>query len=299
MKRLLILMMTALVTCVHADGTSRLTLTNAEMQKLKKYFPDEENDHVTWKGEPIAIQLPVGKEKRLIFSSHVSVDVKGSLTTGQLRLLNNDKSIYLTALTAFPTTRIYVTVEETRKVILIDLSPSENADTRVHYIDIKEKNVVANPIVKASQRTDSSVSDTPEELAQSADVSYAELIRFAWQEVYAPARLLKHTAHYARAAMHTERFVNDLVYGDKVIAHPEASWMAGNRYVTVVSLQNKYPHTTHIDVRKDICGDWLAATLYPRSTLKPHGIKTGDSATLILVSQHSFGETVGVCHGDA
>lgn len=182
---------------------------------------------------------------------------------------------------------------------MIDLSPSENADTRVHYIDIKEKNAVAGPIVKASTRREPSVSDAPEELAGPVDASYAGLIRFAWQEVYAPARLLKNKPHYARAAMHAERFVSDLVYGDKVIAHPEASWMAGNRYVTVISLQNKYPHTTYIDVRKDICGDWLAATLYPRSTLKPHGIKTGDSTTLILVSQQSFGETIGVCHGDA
>ena len=50
--------------------------------------------------------------------------------------------------------------------------------------------------------------------------------------------------------MHTEKFVSDLVYGDKVIAYPESSWISDNHYVTAVQLRNKYPHSAHIDIRK-------------------------------------------------
>ena len=81
------------VSLSYASGADRLMLTEAEMQKLKKYFPADDMAHMTWKGDPITIFLPLAKEKRIIFSSHVTVDVRGALTTDQLRLLNNDKSI--------------------------------------------------------------------------------------------------------------------------------------------------------------------------------------------------------------
>jgi hypothetical protein len=74
--------------------------------------------------------------------------------------------------------------------------------------------------------------------------------------------------------------------------------MSGKYYITAVLLRNKYQHSTHIDIHKDLCGDWQASAIYPTTYLKPYGNKQGDSAMLFLVSSKPFGETMGVCHGD-
>lgn len=307
MKRLLTFSMILLMSAsLYAEGLSSLTLTDAEIQKLKKYFPTDELTHVVWKGEPISIQLPIGKEKRIIFSDHVTVDVKGALDGEQLRLLNNDKSLYLTALKSFEPTRIYITFEASGKVLLMDIAASDSASNTTQYIDLpKEKNksestplVATATMVNGSKQDDADAVDTMTE-SENDNVTYVDLIRYAWTEVYAKDRLIKGMPHYPRVPLKTTPFVSDLIYGDKVIAHPEASWSIGNHVVTVVSLQNKYPHDTSIHLHRDLCGDWDAATLYPRANLLPQGNKNGDMTTLILVSRLSFGETIGVCHGNA
>lgn len=286
------------ISLAHADGLSSLTLTDAEMQKLKKYFPVDEDKNLVWKGDPLIVSLAKNKEKRLVFPSRVLVDVKGNLATSQLRIVNNDKSIYLTALSSFLKERIYVTLEESGEVILLDLVSDEHASNATQTINVLKNNRHSKNSVPL-ENTQTDRIETPLSSNNEEDVSTVDLMRFAYQQLYAPLRLLQDAPFYTRAAMHTEQFVSNLVYGDKVIAHPIASWMAGNHYVTAIALQNKYPHRTHIDIRKDICGDWQAATLYPRATLLFHGEHFHDSTMLFLVSQKSFGETIGVCHGNA
>lgn len=290
MKKLLTILSMVLVcyaSSSNANSEDNLRLTDAEMQHLKKYFPAEEDLHLIWRGDPLKVQLPLGKEKRLVFPEHVTTNVKESLIkTAQLQLQNNDKSIYLTALTAFSDTRIYVTLQESGEVIFVDLSVSDEAGNETQYIDIKQNNKMSS-IAEA-------VASSSEQPLELNDVSTVDLIRFAWQEIYSPEQLRK---QYVRAPMRTQRFVSDLVYGDKVIAHPISSWMAGIYHVTAIALQNKYPISTKIDLKKDICGDWQAATIYPRSVLKTD--RANDSATLFLVSQKPFGEALGVCHGNA
>jgi integrating conjugative element protein (TIGR03749 family) len=284
------------VSSALANGFESLSLTDSEIQKLKKYFPNEDNNRLVWNGEPIQILLPMGKEKRLVFPTHVTTSVKETLIKlGNLRVLDNDKSIYLTALKAFPKTRIYATMQDSGQVIFIDLATSENADSATQYIEIKQK-----PRIKEEAITTKEViGTTTEPFERPIDVTYVDLIRYAWKEVYAPLRLLSHASYFARAPMGTSRFVFDLIYGDKVIAHPSASWRAGDSYVTSVSLINKYQHPIKIDIKQDLCGDWEAATLYPRSILSAQGVRLKDHTTLFLVSKKPFGKALGTCHDDA
>jgi hypothetical protein len=134
---------------------------------------------------------------------------------------------------------------------------------------------------------------------RTEDISTVDLMRFAFQSLYAPLRLVPTDSPYIKSPIHTELFVSNLIAGDKVVAHPVESWMAGGRYVTAVALQNKQPYSIFIDIKKEICGDWQAAILYPRSTLMFHGEPIKDSTLLFLVSQKSFSETIGMCHGHA
>jgi integrating conjugative element protein (TIGR03749 family) len=304
MRYVLTLMLFALINgSVLADSLSSLTLTDAEMQKLKKYFPTDDSSHLVWKGDPIEITLPVNKEKRIIFPAQVNVDVKSSLSADQLRILNNDKSLYLTAFKPFQKARIYVTLKESGEVVLIDLLTDDSASNTTQQIDIKQNNNTHANVEKnvsvSAENSSKVVEDSVVDTKVNDEVSFSDLIRFSWQQVYAPERLIQNSLSYTRAPMHTEKFISDLVYGDKVISHPEGSWIAGNHYVTAILLRNKYQHKTHINIHSDICGDWQAATIYPSTILKAYGDKTGDSAVLFLVSSRPFGEVIGVCHGNA
>src|SRR5690606_27501331 len=144
------------------------------------------------------------------FNEKVSVDLKGVLNTDQLRILNNDKSLYLTAFQTFKTTRVFVTLKESGEVLLIDLKTDDQASDKTQYIESK--------------------SITAKGYKAINDISYFDLIRFAWQQSYAPEKLINNNPEFSRVPMRTNKFISGLVYGDKVIAFPQASWMAGNHY---------------------------------------------------------------------
>lgn len=274
-----------------------LPLSNHEIQKLKHYFPSQDDStHHTWKGDPISILLPVKVEKRIVFPVHVVVDAKGSLTADQLRIINNNMSVYLTALKPFSKTRLYVTLQDTNEVVLLDLATSDNASKDTAYIDVQKSN--DQPVVE-SIASAASTYDQADSNIKPVGNHYVMLIRFAWQQLFAPERLVDNPLGISRTAMHTQSFLTNLVYGDKVYAHPEISWVYNGTYVTAVELRNKYSHATTINLKNDLCGDWQAASIYPRNHLKPASDKRGDTATLIIVSNKPFGESMEVCNGHA
>lgn len=281
-----LIMLSFFSTVSSADELNHLTLSESEMQKLKQFFPDEESANLLWQGDPLSLSLPINKEKRIVFSETVSIDLKGALNTDQLRVINNDKSVYLTALKTFQKTRLFVTLQESGTVIMLDIFTKDNAIATTQYVEVKK---------------DTSVSAENKEpiLKNTNPITYVDLIRFSYQQLYAPERLLKNMSLYSRVPMHTRFFTSNLVYGDKVTAHPVASWSAGGYYVTAVALQNKYAHLAYINTHHDLCGDWQAATIYPRSILQSYGDKEHDSAILFLVSRKTFSEAIGVCYGDA
>jgi len=281
-----------------------LLLSNAEMQKLQQYFPAQQDSgtQVVWKGDPITLDLPIGKEKRLLFPTHVTFDAKGALTTDEVRIINNDKSLYLTALKPIPITRIYVTLQDTNEVVLLDIATSEKADNTNTIVSIQQNNTNQSAVkatVNNNQTTSDEVAEDPKAIAVSDNDAYVTLTRFAWQQLYAPERLLSNPLGIMRAPMHTQKFLSNLIYGDKVVAHPMVSWVYHNTYITAIELRNKYPLPTRINLERDLCGDWQAATLYPRHHLKPAGDKLSDSTMLFLISAKPFGDSMGVCDGRA
>ncbi len=299
MKRLL---MSLLIFSVglSAFSATTLPLSDNQIQKLQQYLPaDDDNAPLIWKGDPIFVALPVDKEKRLIFPEPVQADLNGSLTTDQLRIINNEQNLYLTAHQAFAKTRLYVTLKNSQQIILLDIATDNQASANTRMISLP-KNEKTTSIAVAKQQIKGTANNptTGNNMQTISADDYVNAIRFAWQQLYAPQRLLNQDLEFTRTPMHTTSWVTDLVYGDKVLAHPEASWLLNGLYVTAVELRNKYPHDTTL-IARDFCGDWQAATLYPRIHLKPAGQKPGDSTTLFLISTKPFGDVLGVCHGSA
>jgi integrating conjugative element protein (TIGR03749 family) len=297
MKRLLFVSCMFVLFAGPALAADPLPLTDAQIQKLRTYLPsDDESTPLVWKGESLSIMLPLHAEKRLVFPEPIEANLNSALNNDQLRIINNDQSLYLTALKLFGVTRMYVTLKNSNKIILLDVSTSDTASSTMRTIKIAATNRVNS--IRSHNRADHTERNAPDALGGSAN-DYVNAIRFAWQQLYAPQRLLNKNTDFARTPMHTTRWVSDLIYGDKVLAHPEVSWIAGDLYVTAIELRNKYPHVTTLNLQHDLCGEWQAATLYPRTHLKPAGNKTGDSTILFLISSRPFGDMLEVCHGGA
>ncbi len=286
------------MSIAHQAFADPLLLSQQDMQKLQKYFPD--NSSYVWQGNPISIALPLNQEKRIIFPVKVTPDLKGKLTTQQLRIINDDKSLYLTALKPFSTTRMFVSLTEPdgrADVVMIDLSTNAGADKLPVSITLPAtKTTIAK---NTSGITTSSFNNNDVNLVVPNGNNYITLIRYAWKELFAPARLVSNPLSITRAPMNTVAMTSNLIYGDKVFAHPEISWEYQGTYVTAVELRNKYAHPTNINIANDLCGNWEAASLYPRSYLMPNGAKHGDSTILFLISSRPFGESMGVCNGIA
>ncbi len=269
-----------------------LPLSTEQIATLREAQVEEITDgQLTWKGDPLSIALPLGKEKRVIFPEPLAVDINGQLTSDQLRIINNDQNLYLTAQTNFPKTRIYVTLKKSQQIILLDLFTTNSATPATQKIVLRDKKI--NPSVV---QTKSPL--TPEGKILSAD-AYVNAIRFSWQQLYAPSRLLTSDPGFTRTPMHSTFWTPELLYGDKVLAHPQASWQADGLFVTAVELRNKYPHLTTLSLSHDLCGDWQAATLYPYHHLKPAGDKSGDATTLFLISNKPFHQAMEICYGGA
>lgn len=297
MKRLLF-SACALFLATNALALEPLPLSDAQIQKLSAYYPSEdESALLVWKGDPLSVALPVHAEKRIIFPEPIEANLNSALNIDQLRIINNDQALYLTALKPFGTARLYVTLKTSNKILLFDISTSDKATSTVRTVKLasSHKNVEAFTTQKITPSLDTNYQDS---FLGSAN-SYVSAIRFAWQQLYAPQRLINKNTDFVRTPMKTTAWVSDFIYGDKVLAHPEVSWIAGDMYVTAVELRNKYQHSTTINLQHDLCGEWQAATLYPSAQLKPAGDKSGDSTTLILISHKPFGDVLEVCHGGA
>lgn len=274
---------------------SALPLSTEQIAALRAVQTEDITEgQLTWRGDPLSIALPVGKEKRVIFPEPVEININGKLATDQLRVINNDQNLYLTAQSGFPKTRVYVTLKKSQQIILLDLLATDTSNNATQKIVLPDKKA-SPPVAEAkSNPTDSG----NEEKVMSAD-AYVNATRFAWQQLYAPQRLLNSDSGFTRTPMRSEFWTPELVYGDKVLAHPQASWQLDGLYVTAVELRNKYPHATTVSLSHDLCGNWQAASLYPNRRLKPMGEKPGDATTLFLLSTQPFGQAMEICHGGA
>jgi integrating conjugative element protein (TIGR03749 family) len=302
---------------------SALTLSVQDQQALMKAaaLPKGQDVMATtattliWQGDPLPLHLSLNREQRLIFSEPVQVDVNGQLTTEQLRVINDHQNVYLTAFTTFPkTTRIYVTLKESGRIIFFDVDTQGSvAQVSIKsppiHVHIAESLKLSEPI-STQNISENESSGSGEEnsnnpffsaeltplFTPSAD-DLVQAVRFAWQQLYAPAYLMPNSLNFQRVPLHSAFWVSGLFYSDRVFAHPVASWVYRQTTITAVELRNPYPQILNLAIDRDLCGHWQAAMLFPRSILQPVDHKQENSTTLFLVSNEPFVSAVGVCHG--
>ncbi len=280
------------LTATQVEKLQHLLHASKTPYTLASHAIESTPEHIIWNKTPIAVYLPVGKERMIHFPGSVQVGYdKTILTDEHIRIQNNQGTLYLLAKKEFPAERIQVKLES-GKIILLDVSAKKLASCTPLEIVVSEDKPISSPFETTEpahqNQNPKSVEEDHSNLTTTI-ITPIQLTRFAAQQLYAPQRLLTQLNNIYRVPMHTKKTV-DLVLDGSVTAMPLASWRGGDEFVTAILLRNNLPQTLTLHPQ-DLCGQWQTATFFPKNELAPRG-NVKDSTTVFLVSCRPFAESL-------
>jgi len=227
-------------------------------------------ERIAWRKTPITIELPVGTERLVHFPGAVKVGVPPQLQ-GVLRIQSVAGTAYLLAHQPFASTRVIVRGLDDGQIYLLDLSASaESVGNAPIEIFLPDRPTAVG------KETESAPAAPPQ-------YGYVALTRFAAQQLYAPARLLKKLPGVVREPLKREPVA--LVRGGAIEAVPLIAWRAGDLYLTAVKLSNKTDRPQTLDPRT-LRGSWLTAA-FQHNRLHAAGSEA-DRTVVYLVSARPF-----------
>lgn len=230
-------------------------------------------EKIIWDKKPIAITLPIGQERLVIFPSDVRVQVPRAVRH-MLRTISNDGVVYWRANAPFDVERIKVQLIESGQIVMIDLAASEKR-TKTSDIEI---------LISSSEKQASPSSQA----VASTSLDYVGLTRFAAQSLYAPERLITQPFGVTRTQLDAQS-TDKLIRGEIIQATPMISWQSNGLFITAVKLTNLTTNKLVLDPR-DIRGRWEAAT-FQHVHLGPSGT-TEDTTSVYLVSKRPYEESL-------
>ncbi len=234
-------------------------------------------ERLFWDKVPLRITLPVGSERLVTFPADVRVGMPG-LLTDKLRTQSHQGTIYWKASDSFDTQRIEVREVHGNQIYLIDLKASKKTGSTTP-IEVLDKHRGNKEQLTEAVRTDGKKSNR---------LGYIALTRYAAQQLYAPARLLKASTGIHRVSVARQPILH-LIRGKTVVATPVAGWQSGTLYVTAVALKNTGSQPVILDPR-DLRGTWRAST-FQHSRLHPFGSEA-DVTAVYLISDRPFYEVM-------
>lgn len=241
------------------------------LSKVSVHAASEITERIEWKKTPIRLELTVDQERRVEFPTSVKVGVPGNLQP-LLRTQSVNGTVYLMAHAPFESTRVMIREIDGGQIYLFDVAastePSQNQPVQVFVQKESESS-------KADFATDRD--------AVPPKTSYVTLIRFAAQQLYAPARLLQNRPGIVRTPVARDPI--DLVRGGAIDARPLVAWRAGGYYLTAVKLTNRTDQPQILDPR-DLRGTWLTAA-FQHHRLLPAG-NEADTTAVYLISARPF-----------
>ncbi len=231
-------------------------------------------ERIAWRKTPIAIELQVGTEQLVHFPGAVKVGMPPQLQ-GALSIQSIAGTAYLLAHQPFSSARVIVRGLDDGQVYLLDLSASaESAEKAPIEIFLPDQ-------PPADRQETGSAPPAPPQYG------YVSLTRYAAQQLYAPARLLKELPGVVREPVKREPVA--LVRGGAVEAVPLIAWRAGDLYLTAVKLTNKTDRPQTLDPRT-LRGSWLTAA-FQHNRLHAAGSEA-DRTVVYLVSARPFASSL-------
>lgn len=249
---------------------------------------------VVWKQTPIAVDLIVGVEQMLILPQDGAVGLPPALAnTNIFRTLVTGGTAYWTALEAFDNQRVKVRLVS-GEYLLFDVSarvekspPSSQASIQV---------VLANE--GAPQRHDRAQTGD-----RQAPATLFELIRYAAQEVYSPARLVAPVPGVRSVPVGLSGNMTALYDQGRhpgLIVQPYKAWSVDGLYVTAFIVTNEHTHPVVLDNRKvrhapsqqrnGVAPHFVASTFFKKA-LAPRG-HPGNRTTLFVVTDQPIRSVV-------
>ncbi|MES9821674.1 MAG: TIGR03749 family integrating conjugative element protein [Candidatus Thiodiazotropha sp.] len=255
----------------HSVMATWLGLTLLLMQSLV-HAETETLERIEWKKAPIRLELAVGQEQRIEFPAAVKVGVPAAVQ-GVLRTQSVNGMVYLLAHTSFGSNRLMIRELDSGRIYLFDITATEDGGSG-HPIQI---------YVTGEQGSEKDQATGGHETEQDRP-DFVQLTRFAAQQLYAPARLVKDQPGIVRVPVSRDSV--DLYHGGAVEGVPLVAWRANGLYVTAVKLTNRTEQALTLDPR-NIRGTWLTAT-FQHHRLFPKGDEA-DTTAVYLISARPFG----------
>ncbi|MBT2989929.1 MAG: TIGR03749 family integrating conjugative element protein [Candidatus Thiodiazotropha sp. (ex Ctena orbiculata)] len=228
-------------------------------------------ERIEWKKAPIRLELVVGQEQRIEFPDAVKVGVPASVQ-GLLRTQSVNGMVYLLAHAPFGSNRLMVRELDSGRIYLFDVTAAEEGGAS-HPLQV---------YVTDDQSPQKNGATSSNEVDQGQP-GYIQLTRFAAQQLYAPARLVKDRPGIVRIPL--TRDPVELFHGGTMEATPLVAWRASGLYVTAVKLTNRTEQPQTLDPRY-LRGAWLTAT-FQHHRLLPKGDEA-DTTAVYLISARPF-----------
>jgi integrating conjugative element protein (TIGR03749 family) len=191
-----------------------------------------------------------------------------------LRVQSIAGTLYLLAHREFDATRVMVREAESGRMYLLDVTAMAEGGSGPP-VEVYAAEEPADP-GDPSGNEGASAPAIP-------GYGYVTLTRFAAQQLYAPARLLRDLPGVVRVPVKRNKVA--LIRGAAVTAEPLVAWRAGDRYLTAVKLTNRTDRALTLDPRT-LRGDWLSAA-FQHNRLLPKG-DASDTTALYLISARPF-----------
>lgn len=242
-------------------------------------------ERLIWNKIPLAIALPVNRERLVSFSVPVRVGLPSDLGKDVLRTQIVDGTVYWTAYKAFPVHRIQVQAIGSGNTYLVDLSASEQtgAAAPVEVTLPEETRKTGDGTVAAHSGLSAEA-----QIKRPLQQDYVTLTRMAAQHLYAPERLLRVPEGVYRVPV-VQSATSRLIRGGTVEATPVIAWRSGALYVTAVKLRNKTFEDLTLDPR-NLRGAWLTCA-FQHARLFPRGDEK-DTTAAYLISDRPFEEAL-------
>lgn len=241
-----------------------------------------EPQRVIYDGAPLQVTLNVNRERRLVFDLPFEI----SIDAGVAELFSPEiygRNLLLRALQPVRTRlRVRLIDGEVIPVDVYAVAGGAGEPT----LEVVRQSVLDSRSVVSEQAT------VPEAALHGAAVGpgYIDLVRYAAQQLYAPARLRQSRSGVPTLNLHevpVERRPVRLMRFSRVATQPIMSWMQAGLTVTAVRVTNRTGVSIHLDPRR-IVGQWRAATFHHRR------LPVGAETVLYLVSDRPFEQALGV-----
>lgn len=241
---------------------------------------------VVWRKTPITVELIVGVEQLVMLPQDGAVGLPPELGNPNLfRTLVTGGTAYWTALDAFEPTRIKVRLDS-GEYLLFDVSAriEKAPPAQVETLQVVLANEADGPDPQSNHSPDG-----------QAPVTLFELIRYAAQDLYAPARLVAPVPGVRSVPVGLTGNLTALYDQGKhrgLIVQPLKAWAAAGLYVTAFIVTNEHSHRMILDNRKvrhannaernGVAPPFVASSFFDRE-LAPRGTP-GNRTTLFIVT---------------